>query len=63
MIQKKNGLSIVLLGPRRRIWARVTGERTYLAGLAGHGVNLHREMGAFARELGARDAPPAEVEE
>ncbi len=57
------GLIIVLLVPRRRIWARVTGERTYLAGLAGHGVNLHREMGAFARELGARDAPPAEVEE
>ena len=57
------GLIIVLLVPRRRVWARVTGERTYLAGLAGHGVNLQREMGAFARDLGASDAPPEEAEE
>lgn len=57
------GLIIVLLVPRRRVWARVTQERTYLAGLAGHGVNLQREMGAFARDLGASDAPPEEVDE
>ena len=53
------GLVIVLLVPRRRVWAKITPERTYLAGLAGHGTNLTREFGGVARSLGAPDAPEA----
>ncbi len=49
------GLSITFFVPRRRVWARITPERTYLAGLAGHTVNLRRELARYAREAGARD--------
>ncbi|HJN92896.1 MAG TPA: cytochrome c biogenesis protein ResB, partial [Dehalococcoidia bacterium] len=57
------GLLITFFVPRRRIWAKITPERTYLAGLAGHGVNLRRSMGHLARAVGSPDAPPEEDED
>jgi cytochrome c biogenesis protein ResB len=58
-----SGLLITFFVPRRRIWAKITPERTYLAGLAGHGVNLRRDMGHLARAVGSPDAPPEEDED
>ncbi len=52
------GLLVTFFVPRRRLWARITPERTALAGLAGHTVNFQREMAQYAREVGAADAPP-----
>lgn len=52
-------LVVTFFVPRRRIWAKITPERTYLAGLAGHAVNLRREMARYAREAGAPVATPA----
>ena len=52
------GLLVTFFLPRRRFWVRVTPTRTYLAGLAGHGVNLRREFAGLARRLNAPDAPP-----
>lgn len=46
--------------PRRRIWARITAQRTHLAGMAGHGINLRPEFERFSREVKAPDAPPDE---
>ncbi len=51
-------LLVTFFVPRRRIWAKVTPQRTYLAGLAGHGVDLRGEFRRFARDVGAPDAPP-----
>ena len=51
------GLTLTFFLPRRRIWAKVTAQRTVLAGLAGHGVDLQREFGRVAQALGAPDAP------
>ena len=52
-------LAVTFFVPRRRIWAKITPERTYLAGLAGHAVNLRQEMARYARETGASVAAPA----
>ncbi len=50
--------------PRRRIWARVTDDRTLLAGLATHGVDMtRREFHGLARDVGAPDLPPPAPEE
>jgi len=50
------GLALTFFVPRRRIWARITPERVYLAGLAGHAVNLRKELARYAAEAGAPDA-------
>lgn len=39
--------------PRRRLWAKITASRTYLAGQAGHLVDLSKEMSDMARQAGA----------
>ena len=50
--------------PRRRIWARITDDRTLLAGLATHGVDMtRREFHGLARDVGAPDLPPPAPEE
>ena len=51
------GVSLTFFVPRRRIWARITPERTYIAGQAGHAVNLRREFAALAGELDETVAP------
>ena len=48
-------LLITFFVPRRRVWAKITPERTYLAGLAGHGVALRRELRHLAHAAGAPD--------
>ncbi len=49
------GMTVTFFIPRRRVWAKVTPERTFLAGLAGHGVSLRSEFKRFARDVGALD--------
>ncbi len=49
---------VTFFAPRRRIWVKVTPQRTYMAGLVGHGVSLRREFKRFARQVGSPDAPP-----
>ena len=50
------GLATTFFVPRRRVWAKITPDRVYLAGLAGHAVNLRRELARYASEAGAPDA-------
>ena len=38
------GMSTTFFAPRRRVWARITGEQVQLAGQAGHGVDLSSEL-------------------
>ncbi len=47
------GLMATFWVPRRRLWARITPARTYLAGQAGHLIRLDREMVDLARQEGA----------
>jgi len=47
------GLVVTFWVPRRRLWARITPTRTYLAGQAGHLVDLSGEMRDMARQAGA----------
>jgi hypothetical protein len=47
------GLVATFWVPRRRLWAKITSERTYLAGQAGHLVDLTKEMADLARAEGA----------
>jgi cytochrome c biogenesis protein ResB len=47
------GLLTTFFVPRRRVWAKITSNRVYLAGLAGHGVQLRREFLRLGREVGA----------
>ncbi len=50
--------------PRRRIWARVTDDRTQLAGLATHGVDMtRREFHRLAGDVGAPGVDPPAPEE
>lgn len=50
--------------PRRRIWARVGDDRTQLAGLATHGVDMtRREFRWLAGDVGAPDVGPPAPEE
>lgn len=50
--------------PRRRIWARVSDDRTQLAGLATHGVDMtRREFRWLAGDVGAPDVGPPAPEE
>jgi cytochrome c biogenesis protein ResB len=54
------GLGITFYVPRRRLWAKITPERTYLAGVAGHLANFRREMGKLGAEAGSPDAAQEE---
>ncbi|MCH7522422.1 MAG: cytochrome c biogenesis protein ResB [Chloroflexi bacterium] len=47
------GLLVTFWVPRRRLWAKITPARTYLAGQAGHLIRLDREMEDLARQEGA----------
>jgi cytochrome c biogenesis protein len=50
------GLGITFYVPRRRLWAKITPERTYLAGMAGHLANLRKEIMNLGAEAGSPDA-------
>ena len=50
------GLGITFYVPRRRLWVRVTGQRTQLAGIAARTTRFGRELRHMGAELGARDA-------
>lgn len=52
------GMSTTFFMPRRRIWARATGERIALAGQAGHGVRLARELERIAAQAAGGAATP-----
>ena len=52
------GMSTTFFMPRRRIWARATGERIALAGQAGHGVRLARELERIAAQAAGGATPP-----
>lgn len=56
------GLMLTFWVPRRRLWARITSGRTYLAGQAGHFVNLSKEMADMAEKAGARPEEKARRE-
>ena len=47
------GMSTTFFVPRRRVWARLTGDRIALAGQAGHGVRLTRELERIAAAAAA----------
>ncbi|HKS91195.1 MAG TPA: cytochrome c biogenesis protein ResB [Tepidiformaceae bacterium] len=50
------GLAITFYIPRRRLWVRVQGARTSLAGVAERTTRFSRELRLMGAELGARDA-------
>ena len=52
------GLLTTFFVPRRRIWAKVTDQRTHLAGLAGHGVQMRRDFLALGRDVDAPGLAP-----
>ena len=51
------GMSTTFFMPRRRVWARLTDDRIALAGQAGHGVRLTRELEQIARAAAGEAAP------
>ena len=53
------GMSATFFAPRRRIWARVSGQRIALAGQAGHGVRFGPELRRIAAAAGG-SAPEAQ---
>ena len=57
------GLGITFYVPRRRLWAKITGDRTYLAGVAGHLANFRREMAKLGAEAGSPDALKEETQD
>ncbi|MGQ9572964.1 MAG: cytochrome c biogenesis protein ResB [Dehalococcoidia bacterium] len=50
------GLAITFYVPRRRLWAKIATDRTYLAGVAGYRVGFRREMAKLGTEAGLADA-------
>lgn len=50
------GLAITFYIPRRRLWVRVRGARTSMAGVAERTTRFSRELRLMGAELGARDA-------
>ena len=50
------GLGVTFYVPRRRLWVRVRGQRTQLAGIAARTTRFGRELRHMGAELGARDA-------
>jgi cytochrome c biogenesis protein len=57
------GLGITFYVPRRRLWAKITPERTYLAGIAGHLASFRKEMGKLGAEAGSPDAAQEEEDD
>ena len=58
------GLGVTFYVPRRRLWVRVTEQRTQLAGVAARTTRFGRELRHMGAELGARDALlPEDAEE
>jgi cytochrome c biogenesis protein ResB len=58
------GLAITFYVPRRRLWVKVTPERTHMAGIAERTTRFGRELRRLGAELGARDALlPEDLEE
>jgi cytochrome c biogenesis protein ResB len=56
------GLAVTFYVPRRRLWAKITPERTYLAGIADRGARFTRELRAIGRDAGSPDAWQPETE-
>jgi len=54
------GLGITFYVPRRRLWLKITRDRTYLAGVAGYRGNFRRDMAKLAVEAGSPDASEEE---
>ena len=50
------GLGVTFYAPRRRLWVRVSGGRTQIAGVAARTTRLGRELRRMGADLGARDA-------
>lgn len=50
------GLGITFYVPRRRLWVKVTDDRTYFAGIAERTTRLGRELRLMGSELGSPDA-------
>jgi cytochrome c biogenesis protein len=58
------GLAITFYVPRRRLWVKITPDRTQMAGIAERTTRFGRELRRFGAELGSRDALlPEDVEE
>lgn len=57
------GLAVTFYVPRRRLWAKITPERTYLAGVADWMVNFSAEMRAIGVAAGSPDAARLAVQE
>ncbi len=58
------GLGVTFYVPRRRLWVRVTDQRTQLAGVAARTTRFGRELRRMGAELGSRDALlPEDVED
>ncbi len=57
------GLATTFYLPRRRLWAKVTPERTYLAGVADWMVNFSAEMRAIGVAAGSPDAAQLAAQE
>jgi hypothetical protein len=49
--------------PRRRLWAKMTGDRIYLAGVAGRLVDLRCEVAKLGAEAGSLDAMQEEEQD
>jgi hypothetical protein len=50
------GLGITFYVPRRRLWAKIAGDRTHMAGGAGYRGNFRRETAKLGAEAGSPDA-------
>jgi hypothetical protein len=50
------GLAITFYVPRRRLWVKVTRDRTHIAGIAEKTTRLDRELRLMGADLGASDA-------
>jgi len=57
------GLGVTFYLPRRRLWSKITPERTYLAGVADWMVNFSAEMRAIGVAAGSPDAPQLAAQE
>ena len=57
------GLGVTFYLPRRRLWAKITPERTYLAGVADWMVNFSAEMRAIGVAAGSPDAADLAAQE
>jgi len=55
------GLAVTFYVPRRRLWLKLTGDRTQIAALAEKSGGFKKDMRTLAQRLGA--PVPAEIEE